>query len=72
MPPGYRRYFGGFMARKTIMIDPRPKSGGGKFIAGADHDDWNNWLMSLTALAMPIDQNDEAIEIKATTALYTA
>jgi hypothetical protein len=57
------------MRVRTIAIDPRPK-GDGKFIAGADHDDWNDWLASLAASALPIDQNDEAVAIKATTALY--
>src|SRR6266516_4877280 len=55
---------------RTILIDPQPK-GDGKSIAGADHDDWNDWLTLSTSLALPIDQNDEAAAIKATTALYS-
>ena len=64
------------MARKPkvrvrkITIDPQPK-GDGKSIAGADHDDWNDWLTLWTSLALPFDQNDEATAIKATTALYS-
>ena len=63
------------MARKPkvrvrkITID-QPK-GDGKSIAGADHDDWNDWLTLWTSLALPFDQNDEATAIKATTALYS-
>ena len=40
-------------------------------IAGADHDAWNDWLTLWTSLALPLDQNDEATAIRATTALYS-
>jgi hypothetical protein len=55
---------------RKIAIDPNPK-GNLKAIGGAEHDDWNNWLASATAAALPVNQNDEANATKATVAAYS-
>ena len=49
---------------RRIALDPNSK---GKFkaLGGAEHDEWNNWLASTTAGALPIDQNDEAVATQA-------
>jgi hypothetical protein len=52
---------------RTITIEPDPK-GRLKCFGGADHDDWNNWLSSLVASALPINQKDEPSANKAATA----
>jgi len=54
--------------RKIPIALPK---GDRKCVAGANYDDWNDWLTRWTSLALPIDQNDEAIAIKARTALYS-
>jgi hypothetical protein len=75
LPVGSRRYFGGFMARKSkVRVRKIPialPKGDRKCIAGAHYDDWNDWLALWTSLALPIDQNDEVTAVKATTALYS-
>jgi hypothetical protein len=55
---------------RRIAIDPDPK-GDRKSVGGADHDDWNDWLVQNTAAALPIDQRDEAAAVGATVALYS-
>jgi hypothetical protein len=53
---------------RRISLKRNPK---GKFkaLGGAEHDEWNNWLASTTAGALPIDQNDEAVATQATVSL---
>jgi hypothetical protein len=55
---------------RQIAIDPGP-GGNRKFIGGADHDVWNDWLALSTSLALPIDQRDEAAAVKAAEAVYS-
>ncbi len=52
---------------RAIALDPNPK-GERKAVGGADHDEWNDWLVLATALAMPVNQNDEARATEATVA----
>jgi hypothetical protein len=55
---------------RRIALDPNPK---GKFkaLGGAKYDDWNNWLASATAGALPVNQNDEADATQATVAAFS-
>jgi len=53
-----------------IAIDPNPK-GKRKYVGGADHDDWNDWLALSTSLSLPIDQKDEIAATKAATAVFS-
>jgi hypothetical protein len=55
---------------RKIEIDPKPK-GDLKALGGARYDDWNNWLASATAGALPVNQNDEAVATQATIAAYS-
>lgn len=56
--------------KRKIAIDPNPK-GNLKALGGAEYDDWNNWLASRTAGALPVNQNDEASVTQATVAVYS-
>lgn len=42
---------------RTILLDPAPK-GDMKFVAGADHDEWNLRLTRLVLGALPLNQLD--------------
>jgi hypothetical protein len=53
---------------RRISLKRNPK-GRFKALGGAEHDEWNNWLASTTAGALPIDQNDEAVATQATVSL---
>lgn len=53
---------------RRIALDPDPK-GTRKAIGGAAHDEWNDLLVSRVSLALPINQNDEALATRATTAV---
>jgi hypothetical protein len=55
---------------RKIAIDPNPK-GNLKALGGGEYDDWNNWLASRTAAALPVNQKDEASAIEATVAVYS-
>jgi hypothetical protein len=44
---------------RELALDPEPK-GKRKAVGGADHDEWNDWLTFTTAVALPVNQNDEA------------
>jgi hypothetical protein len=55
---------------RKIAIDPNP-NGDLKALGGAKYDDWNNWLASSAAGALPINQKNEASAIEATVALYS-
>jgi len=55
---------------RKIAIDPNPK-GDLKALGGAQYDDWNNWLASSTAGALPVNQNDEDSATQATVAAYS-
>jgi hypothetical protein len=55
---------------RKIAIDPNPK-GDMKALGGAKNDDWNIWLGSATAAALPVNQNDEASAARATVAAYS-
>jgi len=55
---------------RKIALDPNPK-GNLKALAGAEHDDWSNWLGSRTTEALPVNQNDEESAIQATVAVYS-
>src|SRR5215831_8331047 len=52
-----------------IAIDPNPK-GQRKCVGGADHDQWNDWLARITAAALPVNQNDDAVAAEATAAVF--
>ena len=55
---------------RHIGVDPKPK-GNLKSISGANHDDWNDWLASSIAGALPIDQRDENAVTRAATAILS-
>src|SRR5262249_27450342 len=52
-----------------IAIDPNPK-GQRKCVGGAEHDQWNDWLARITAAALPVNQNDDAVATEATAAVF--
>jgi hypothetical protein len=56
--------------QREISIDPSPK-GDLKALGGAKYDDWNNWLVSRTAAALPVNQKDEASATAAATAVLS-
>src|SRR6516165_3336521 len=56
---------------RRITIEASPK-GTWKVLAGAERDDWNNWLGSATAAALPVNQNDEDSATEAAVAAYSA
>jgi hypothetical protein len=43
---------------RTIELDPNPK-GAFKALAGAEHDEWNQWLASRTSMALPLSPMDD-------------
>jgi hypothetical protein len=55
---------------RKIALDPNPK-GDLKALAGAEHDDWNNWLAATTSEALPVNQNDEDSASLATVAAFS-
>ncbi len=55
---------------RRIMLDPNPK-GKLKSLGGSEHDQWNDWLASTIAGALPIDQTDEAVATQATVASFS-
>jgi hypothetical protein len=55
---------------REIQLTQNPK-GERKDIGGADHDEWNDWLGLKTALAMPVNQNDEPLATEATVAVFS-
>jgi len=55
---------------RHIGVDPKPK-GNLKSIGGANHDDWNDWLASSIAGALPVYQRDENAVTKAATAIFS-
>jgi hypothetical protein len=55
---------------RRIVLDPNPK-GKSKALGGAKHDDWNDWLASTTAGALPVNQNDDAVATQATVAAFS-
>src|SRR5262249_4351462 len=52
-----------------IAIDPNPK-GQRKCVGGAEHDQWNDWLARITAAALPVNKNDDAVATEATAAVF--
>ena len=55
---------------RKIAIDPDPR-GNLKALGGAQYDDWNNWLASRTAAALPVNQKDDDRATEATVAVYS-
>jgi hypothetical protein len=53
-----------------IEINRDPK-GARKAFAGADHDQWNDWLTIRTVTAQPINQKDHAAVNKAAVAVFS-
>ena len=44
---------------RTIAVDPFPK-GHRKAVGGAQHDEWNDWLVTATTGALPVNQKNES------------
>ena len=55
---------------RKIAVDPNPEANL-KALAGAEHDDWNNWLASTASRALPVNQNDEVSATEAMVAVYS-
>jgi len=55
---------------RKIAIDPNPR-GNLKALGGGEYDDWNNWLASRTAAALPVNQKDDYRATEATVAVYS-
>jgi hypothetical protein len=53
---------------RTIAVDPCPK-GHRKAVGGAEHDEWNDWLVTATTAALPVNQKNESIAVKASVAI---
>ena len=53
---------------RTIAVDPFPK-GHRKAVGGAQHDEWNDWLVTATTGALPVNQKNESIAVKASVAI---
>ena len=54
---------------RTIAVDPCPK-GHRKAVGGAEHDEWNDWLVTATTAALPVNQKNEFIAVKASVAIF--
>jgi hypothetical protein len=53
---------------RTIAVDPFPK-GHRKAVGGAQHDEWNDWLVTATTGALPVNQKNESIAVKSSVAV---
>jgi hypothetical protein len=55
---------------RHLTLDPNPQ-GKSKRLGGADYDDWNDWLVSVVASALPVNQEDDAAASRAATAVFS-
>ena len=55
---------------RTIAVDPFPK-GHRKAVGGAQHDEWNDWLVTATTGALPVNQKNESIAVKSSVAVLS-
>ena len=53
---------------RTIAVDPFPK-GHRKAVGGAQHDEWNDWLVTATTGALPVNQKNKFIAVKSSVAV---
>ena len=53
---------------RTIAVDPFPK-GHRKAVGGAQHDEWNDWLVTATTGALPVNQKNKSIAVKSSVAI---
>ena len=53
---------------RTIAVDPFPK-GHRKAVGGAEHDEWNDWLVTATTGALPVNQKNKSIAVKSSVAV---
>ena len=55
---------------RSIWVDPNPK-GKRKAVGGAEHDEWNDWLVSSLSAALPVNQENDDLTKQAATAIFS-
>ena len=55
---------------RNIWVDPNPK-GKRKAVGGAEHDEWNDWLVSSLSAALPVNQENDDLTKQAATAIFS-
>jgi hypothetical protein len=55
---------------RNIWVDPNPK-GKRKAVGGAEHDEWNDWLVSTLSAALPVNQENDDLTKQAATAIFS-